>query len=237
MVLPGPRGNPIGPYMKYAGLSSGRSSDFPGHSAAFPFDMRCVKSNSGIHVRGYYFPEEGNVTAITETRKADFSDAGNPPPEKQSQVSDERFISLLFDHGENPTDEDYVCAYFLRAGLDDMPELVKDFMSQASYSHNGVGHFLQYGSFTGVVFFRTGEINGYRADRACYIAISRDKEEVHLSVYEPSWQDCMLRIELPFPAAADDLPENVQLKARELLIAVESGQPIEFDLIRGVNTD
>ena len=46
MVLPGPRGNPIGPYMKYAGLSSGRSSDFPGHSAAFPFDMRCVKSQT-----------------------------------------------------------------------------------------------------------------------------------------------------------------------------------------------
>jgi len=194
---------------------------------------KLISTPCWIHAEGsgYYFPAEGSVTAITETRKADFSDAGNPPTEKQPQVSDERFISLLFDHGENPTDGDYVCAYFLRVDLDDMPELVKDFMSQASYSHDDVGHFLQYGSLTGVVFFRAGEINGYRADRACYIAISRDKDEIHLSVYEPSWQDCTLRIELPFPAAADDLPENVQFKARELLIAVESGQPIEFDLI------
>jgi hypothetical protein len=193
---------------------------------------RSISAPCWIHAEGsgYYFPEKGSITATTETRKPDFSDVGNPPPEKQPQVSDERFVSLLFDHGESPKDANYVCAYFLRSALADMPELVEDFSSQASYIHNDVGHFLQYGNFTGVVFFRSGEIGGYRADRSCYLAVSSNESRIHLSAYEPSWQNCMLKIELPFPVAANNLPESVQLKDRELLIAVKSGHPIEFDL-------
>jgi hypothetical protein len=83
---------------------------------------------------------------------------------------------------------------------------------------------------TGLVFFRHGEIGGYRADRACYLAISGDKFNVHLAIYEPSWQDCMLRIELPFSVAADNLPENVQLSNEELLIAVKRGKLLELDI-------
>ena len=179
---------------------------------------------------GYYFPEKGSIKAITEIRKPDFYDSGNPPPEEQPQVPDERFISLLFDHGENPIGASYACAYFLRAHSADMPELVEDFESQASYIHSNVGHLLQYDDFAGVVFFRPGGIDGYSADRTCYLAVSRDRDGVHLSVYEPSWHDCTLKIELPFPIAADDLPESVQLKDGELLIAVKSGQPLEFDI-------
>ena len=84
--------------------------------------------------------------------------------------------------------------------------------------------------FTGLVFFRSVEIGGYSANRTCYIAISKDRDIVHLSVYEPSWQDA-LKIELPLAIAADGLPESAQLEDGELLIAVKSRPPIEFPLI------
>jgi hypothetical protein len=40
----------------------------------------------------------------------------------------------------------------------------------------------------------------------------------------------MLRIELPFSVAADNLPENVQLSNEELLIAVKRGKLLELDI-------
>lgn len=80
------------------------------------------------------------------------------------------------------------------------------------------------------MFFRPGEINGYRADRPCYVAISKNKEKGLLSVYEPSWQDCRLRLKFPFNIAKDSLPENVQLRDGELLIEAKKGQPIELGL-------
>lgn len=173
---------------------------------------------------GYFFPDQGEVAIISELREADFYDSGNPPPEKQPQVPDQKFISIMFPHGENPIDASYASAYLLNTSEEKSEELKKNLL----WARNETGHFLSYDSFTGIVFFEAGEIEGFLADRPCLVAMRESDEEVTVAVYEPSWQDAELNLSLPFKVSGGEIPPEVRLDGEKIIIQIKAGQPVEF---------
>ncbi|MBT4501741.1 MAG: hypothetical protein HOC74_28685 [Gemmatimonadetes bacterium] len=180
--------------------------------------------------RGYFFPEESSVTVAVERRAPDFSDAGNPPPDKQPRVPDQTFASIFFDHGPDPQGGTYACAYFLQISPQEMPDRVSRFSARTTLHHNDTGHFFKSDDLIGIACFRPGEIEGYTANRACFLALAAEEEILRCAAYEPSWQETELSVDLPFPAEARDLPENVQIRDRRLLIAARPGAPVECAL-------
>jgi len=174
---------------------------------------------------GYYFPTEGGVRALVETRQPDFTDHGDPPPDKRPKAPAETFISILFDHGSDPTKAGYACVYFPVAAAGDMPDLAKNFSSRAAQRCDDVGHSLQYGPLAAMAFFRPGALNGYQVDRPCFLVLRKAERSLRLTVYEPSWQECTLRIGLPHKVAAEQLPQNMRASGRDLIIDIKPGRP------------
>jgi len=84
-----------------------------------------------------------------------------------------------------------------------------------------------------MVFFDAGTLGGYSTDRALVLAASRRESEVHLALYEPSWQETRVTLKLPFPATARTLPQRCQLRDGELSVDVQPGTPIEIRLVVG----
>jgi hypothetical protein len=180
--------------------------------------------------RGYFFPEEGSVTVSVEKRAPDFSDAGNPPPDKQPKVPDQTFVSIFFDHDADPQGAEYACVYFLQITPKEMPERVSRFSAQTTLRHDETGHFFRSDRLTGIAFFRPGNLEGYTANRACFLILTEEQGNLHCAAYEPSWQETELAVELPFQTRGLDLPSNVQIQDQRLLIAAQPGTPIECAL-------
>jgi len=143
-----------------------------------------------------------------------------------------KFISLLFDHGPDPAEATYVCVYFPTTAVDEMPQRVEDFAAQAVYGHSDTGHFLQYGPFTGLVFFRPGSLQHFSADRPCFLAWREAEPHVRWSVYEPSWTDCGLNITLPFPVEAASFPASCRVADQTLSLDAAAGVPVAGKLSR-----
>ena len=181
---------------------------------------------------GYAFPDGGNVTAIVETREPDFTDNGNPPPDKRPDVPPQTFITIAFDHGNDPKDAAYACVYLPTAAVGDMPALAALCRSQMTHVRNETGHFVRFGPFAAAAFFKPGTLDGYTADRPCFLAIRQEHDATRLSVYEPSWQDCDLKLRLSASVPTGPLPDGVRVQNGELIIETRKGQPIECFLRR-----
>jgi hypothetical protein len=182
---------------------------------------------------GYWFPEKGVVTLIAETRKPDFEDHGNPPPDQQPKVPVQKFISILFDHGKDPTNAGYACVLFPLAAAADMPMLAQSIASHWTFDRNDVGHLLRSGELTMAAFFQPGSLAGYGADRTCFVALRQTNQGVRVATYEPSWKDVTLQLHLPFPATGPALPDNCRLENDILSIKSKAAQPAEYRLVLG----
>ena len=191
-----------------------------------------VKTPCWIHTvgGGCWLPEMGNVTLLTETRKPDFEDHGNPPPDQQPDVPPQKFVSITVDHGQNPTGARYAAVLFPLAAAADMPALARSFASQCKFRRSDAGHFLRMGDLTLAAFFQPGSLGEYRADRACFMAVRRTDQTVRVAAYEPSWKEARLQIQLPFRAAGTILPGNCRLEGDTLSIEAKPGQPVECQL-------
>lgn len=179
---------------------------------------------------GYYFPEKGAITILTQRREPDFSDHGRPLPEERPDVPPQSFVSVFFDHGTDPQDAHYACVYFPNAKRAQMPQLTDNFEAGGAYGRNKSGHFLSYGLFLGLVFFQRGELRGYQADRACFVANRTNGKEARLAVYEPSWTDCELNVGLPFLTLPADLAQNLKTDGNTLVAQVKAGRPFQCTL-------
>jgi len=181
---------------------------------------RVVQTPAWVHgpAAAYFFPEPGAVSLLTEVRQPDFTDHGNPPPEKQPDVPPQRYVTIYFDHGENPQDAAYACVYLPKAAIDDMPALVEDFQENAAYAREQAGHYLQHGRYLGLAFFDVGALRGYAGDRPCFIAAHQDSANAQLALFDPSFKDSCVNLRLPFLAKAQALPEGGQLDGATLAI-------------------
>jgi hypothetical protein len=158
----------------------------------------------------YYFPEPATVLLVTETRSPCFEDVGNPPPEKQPEVPARKFVSILFEHGEDPRDGGYVWVHWPTASLDQTPSLAEEFRVRARHGTSESGHMLEFGSFLGLVFFESGELEGWTADCPCFLVARKDDKTARLAAYEPSFTDCRLTVHAPLPLDDSTLAGTVQ---------------------------
>ncbi|MHC4671581.1 MAG: polysaccharide lyase family 8 super-sandwich domain-containing protein [Planctomycetota bacterium] len=179
---------------------------------------------------GYYLPDAGHVTLLTEARKADFSDHGGPNPEREAAVGAQRFVSIFFDHGRNPQGTTYACVYFPLSTIEDMPRHADDFKSKAVYGRQESGHFFTYESFTGAAFYRHGRLAGFSADGPCFLAARHKLERLRLSLYEPSWTDCKLGLSLYGTEVVGTVPKGCQLDGRKISVPMTAGVPRAFNL-------
>jgi len=175
---------------------------------------------------GYYFPEDGAVTLLTETRKPDFEDDGGPTPEKEAAVPPQKFISIFFDHGKNPKDAQYASVYWHAAKPTDMPDLVKSFSENSAYCREKTGHSFRHGSYLGLTFFDPGTLQGHSADRPCFIVVHKEGQATQIGVYEPSWEDVSLTLGLPFNAGAASLPQGCTLDGATFQTGIKAGRPL-----------
>jgi len=185
---------------------------------------RAVPTPCWLHVggRGYYFPDDGAVTLLRERRAPDFSDAGNVGGATRAAVGAQDFVSLLFDHGQDPVDAEYACVYFLSARPEEMPERVRGFDAAARYGRRPAGHFLRWGGFAGEAFYEAGELDGTRADGACFLARhERAGGAPRLAVFDPRWIEGALQVGLP---ARGGWP------GADLELDVRAGCPLELDV-------
>ena len=185
-----------------------------------------------LHVagRGYFFPDRGTISAVVATREPDYSDFGYPPPgERNPHVAGpERFVSLFFDHGENPDSAAYACVYLLGLDPGDMPRLVTGLRRELVLGRDEAAHFVRYGPLTGAVFFRPGETEGFRTDRPCLLAIRREETGRRLALFDPSWEKTSLRLGLPKSVADGLAGPGVQTAGDAVLIEMEPGAPRAF---------
>jgi len=175
---------------------------------------------------GYYFPEDGAVTLLTETREPDFEDHGEWTQEQKAKVPAQQFISIFFDHGENPANAEYVSAHWPAATPESIERLAEAFARDASFRRETAGHFLSYGSYTGIAFFEPGTIHGYSADRPCFLTAREDDEALRMALFEPSWRNVTLTLGLPFEAVAKTLPNGYRLDGSTFTADVKTGQPV-----------
>jgi len=191
-----------------------------------------ISTPAWIHgpAAAYYFPEPGAVTLLTETRQPDFTDHGDPPPDQQPDVPPQRYVTIYFDHGEAPEAAAYACAYFPQAALDDMPELIEDFKQHAAYARDPAGHSLEYGPYLGLAFFKPGPLDGYTADRPCFLAAHQAGDNLRLAVYGPSFKDVPVNLELPRPATAHALPRHCELNGATLTVHAPRAAQATVDL-------
>ena len=141
-----------------------------------------------------------------------------------------RFVSIYFDHGSNPSGAAYAAAYFPKATCDQMPDLARDFADTASHARNPAGHAFSYGSYTGLVFFESGSMEGYTADRPCFGALRGQDDARDFALYEPSWEACPLTLGLSFTPAARPMTGNLRLNGSTLTVDVQPGVPITWRL-------
>ncbi|HIJ65285.1 MAG TPA: hypothetical protein HPP77_04970 [Candidatus Hydrogenedentes bacterium] len=176
---------------------------------------------------GYYFPETGAVTLSTETRQPDFEDQPLIGQDQRAKIKPQRFLSLYFDHGENPRDKTYAYAYWPGAALENMQGLADDFAGTAAYGREPAGHYLRFGSYCGFAFFEPGTLDGYAADRPCFITADMKDDEVRLAYREPAHEPATLTLGLPFRAAAQvKLPESCRIEGNTLTVQTEPAWPV-----------
>jgi hypothetical protein len=215
----------------------------PGNAVAVVNGTNCVLAGAAapavttpgwVHARqgGYYFPQSDKVILAAANRKPDLEDRWHPP--KESEVPNQSFVSLVFDHGQNPTGGGYAAVQFLGVSAAEVPALAADFKERARWERNAAAHFLQYGAFAAMVFFQPGEICGYRADRPCFLALRDEPGGIRLAVYEPSWTPAALALQLPFAVVGVSLPEGCMADARGLRLKLQPGTPVEISLRRAL---
>ena len=171
---------------------------------------------------GYYFPDPGTVSLLAETRPPSFEDVGNPPPERQPDVPAQTFVSILLDHGEDQEDAAYVWVHWPKAKRNKMRLLTRKFRRRCRCVRNKTGHALEFGSFSGITFFEAGEIEGWTADRPCFVAVRKDGKTAHLAAYEPSFTDCRLTLQAPFQWEGAPLAGVVRPDGHTLVIECRS---------------
>jgi hypothetical protein len=179
-------------------------------------------------VGGYWFPEAASVTVVCETREPDFEDHGDPPPEERPNVAPQTFLSILFDHGADPANAAYACVYFPKADAADMPGRVEEFRARASFERGEAAHAFLWGGYTGLAFFEPGTVLGHKADRACFVAVEDERQVLRrVAVFEPSFADCELGLDLPFALTSGSLPEGWRSEGSTVLVPCTAGTQTE----------